>query len=129
MNGPHISGNGDAAHYLIGKANRLCPSTMLRMVPLPVPGRIGNVRSPSQTSHSRSEHHLRACSEAVDAIAAVVPGRDDRVANLQPRIVDHETHITDRVPNQRSHIAVLSATNAAVLVEIARVVKIGRRSG
>jgi hypothetical protein len=25
-----------------GKVNRRCPSTMLRMVPLPVPGRIGD---------------------------------------------------------------------------------------
>src|SRR3546814_20456448 len=33
LNGPHISGNGAVAHYRIGKANRLCPPTMPRMVP------------------------------------------------------------------------------------------------
>src|SRR3546814_14804091 len=75
-----------------------------------------------QSGHSRSEHHLRARPETVDAIAAVAPGGDDRVAILQPRIIDHEADIVDRVPDQRRHIAVLLAAEDAPVVEIEMVV-------
>src|SRR3546814_7033341 len=75
-----------------------------------------------QSGHSRSEHHLRAGAETVDAIAAVAAGGDDRVAILQPRIVDHEADIIDRVPDQRRHIAVLLAADDAIVVEVEMVV-------
>src|SRR3546814_17290867 len=38
LNGPHISGKGAVTHYLIGKANRLCTTTILRMRPPPQVG-------------------------------------------------------------------------------------------
>src|SRR3546814_20379552 len=67
------------AHYLIGKANRLCPSTMLRMVPLPVPGRIGNVRSPPQ---SRRRASMPRRAQPVDLL---------RLAHDQPREPAYDT--------------------------------------
>src|SRR3546814_11953974 len=72
-----------------------------------------------QSGHSRSEHHLRARPETVAAIAAVAPGGADRVAILQPRIIDHEADIVDRVPVQRRHIAAMLAAEAALVVEFA----------
>jgi hypothetical protein len=37
-----VEGAGLMARALVGRAWTITPSTMLRMVPLPVPGRIGS---------------------------------------------------------------------------------------
>src|SRR3546814_8695591 len=64
LNGPHISGKGAVTHYLIGKANRLCPTTMLRMVPLPQGG-------------GSSAHHPKA-----DAATSLQPRPDRKSTRL-----------------------------------------------
>src|SRR3546814_11494705 len=49
LNGPHISGNGAVAHYLIGKADRLGAPTLLPISPPPAPGRGGHAHPPPPT--------------------------------------------------------------------------------
>src|SRR3546814_15802331 len=46
-------GTGGVALRIKDRKHLACPSTMLRMVPLPQRGRIGNVRSPPQSRHLR----------------------------------------------------------------------------
>lgn len=69
-----------------------------------------------------SEHDLRACADHIHAIGPVGARRDGGVLIVHPPIVDHETDLVHRRPDQRSHIAILRAAGDARIAQVQPVI-------
>src|SRR3954470_9030169 len=76
------------------------PSTMLRMVPLPIAGRWGG--TPDSLHHQRVDDHLRALVPIAEA--AAVEGGEGGVHRLDRRNVDFEGGVAAGGPEPRARV-------------------------